>query len=83
MYENLKAELRRRNLSYNDFARIAGVLPGTIARRMSGMADFKLQEIVRIADYLQCSTDYLIGREVKGGEKFEQSNFVWQSDQRC
>ena len=64
MYENLKAELKKHNLTYEDFARIAGVIPGTIVRRMSGTADFKLQEIVKIADYLKCSTDYLIGREV-------------------
>ena len=65
MYENLRAEVQKRNLHYDDLARITGTVKGTIIRRMSGMADFKLQELLRIADYLHCSIDYLIGRDVK------------------
>ena len=52
MYENLRAEVKKHNLSYEDLASISGTVRGTIMRRMSGMADFKLQEIWRIADYV-------------------------------
>ena len=64
MYENLKAEVKKHNLSYEDLARITGTVPATILRRMSGMADFKLQELLKIADFLHCSIDYLIDRDV-------------------
>ena len=64
MYENLKAELKRHSLSYKDIAIVTMTRPATIATRLAGMSDWKLQEIWKIADVLRCPIDYLIGRNV-------------------
>ena len=71
MYENLKAELARRNLTYEQGAAIIRVIPATFTKRLKGIADWRLQELWRLADYLSCSIDYLIGRtdETSGGKK--------------
>ena len=62
MYENLKAELAIRNLTYEQGAAIIRVIPATFTKRLQGIADWRLQELWRLADYLNCSIDYLIGR---------------------
>ena len=39
------------------------VKSATIAARMIGATDFKLPELVKLANYFGCSIDYLVGRE--------------------
>ena len=84
MYENLKAELARRNLTYEQGAAIIRVIPATFTKRLQGIADWRLQELWRLADYLNCSIDYLIGRtdETSGG-KNEQNNFDRELNERA
>ena len=62
MYEKLKAELARRNITDEQGAAIIRVIPLTFTKRLQGMADWRLQELWRLADHLNCSIDYLIGR---------------------
>lgn len=64
MYENIKAEMAKRNINYMQFARIIEIKPNTLATRFAGMSEFKLPELEKMADYFNCSIDYLAGREV-------------------
>ena len=84
MYENLKAELARRNLTYEQAAAIIRVIPATFTKRLQGTADWRLQELWRLADYLNCSIDYLIGRtDENSGGKNKQNNFDRELNERA
>ena len=63
MYGNIKKEMKRHGLDYKSLARIAEVKSATIATRMIGATDFKLPELIKLANYFGCSIDYLVGRE--------------------
>lgn len=65
MYENIKAEMARHNIDYKKIAEIAEIKPSTVVARFSGMSDFKLPEIVKLANYFNCSIDYLVGYKPK------------------
>ena len=63
MYGNIKKEMKRHGLDYKALARIAEVKSATIATRMIGATDFKLPELIKLANHFGCSIDYLVGRE--------------------
>ena len=65
MFENIKAELARRNMSAKDLAKVIGLNKTTIATRMVGISQWKAPELERMADFFKCSVDYLLGRESK------------------
>ena len=65
MYDNIKAEMAKHNLTFKDFAKIIEVKPATVASRLVGMSEFKVPEFVKMADYFDCSLDYLAERKGK------------------
>ncbi len=52
IYPNLLNKLTERSLSYRDLARIADVSELGIYRRITGITEFKLPEVVAICQFL-------------------------------
>ena len=61
--ESLTELLILRNITPTAFAKIIGCGKGTISRYQSAQKLPSLDLLVRMADYFQCSTDYLLGLE--------------------
>ena len=55
--------LERRNITSAQLAAAIGVSSGNVADWKSGRSAPKPEAISKIADYLNCSTDYLLGRD--------------------
>ena len=61
--ENLNDLLIEHNLNSKDFGEIIGVGNSTITRYINKDRFPTVEYLVKIADYFQCSTDYLLGLE--------------------
>lgn len=60
----LMAELRQdRGLTQKQLGKILSVSTGTISNYENGVHYPDLEKLVRLADYFQVSTDYLLGRQ--------------------
>ena len=61
--ETLKEMLNERNLTAKDFAKSINVSAPTITRYIRGERMPDINILILIADALNCSTDFLLGRE--------------------
>ncbi len=61
--ENLKELIGERNLTAKQFAVEIGVAPPTVTRYINGIRMPDINNLVLIADYFNCSIDYLFHRE--------------------
>lgn len=60
--ENIRFELEKKNISQKDFLEKCELGVNTI-RKLSNGTDIVVKSLVKIADTLSCSTDFLLGRE--------------------
>jgi transcriptional regulator with XRE-family HTH domain len=54
--------LRRRKVKQRELAEAIGIAEQTLSNKMHGLRPFNLKDLVRIADQLDTSVDYLTGR---------------------
>lgn len=70
--KRLQKVLEEKNITQREFARLVGVTEVTISRYLNGERKPRIEIIDRMAEVLNVSTDYLLGREAKPG---------WQEDE--
>lgn len=63
--ESLAELISEKNLTPSQFADDIGCGRGTISRYLHAQKMPKISLLVRIADYFECSVDYLLGREIE------------------
>ena len=51
LYPELRAELARNDLSYEDFGKIIGISANSVSQRMNGDVEFRIKEIFKTMDY--------------------------------
>ena len=64
MFQNLQAEMARRNLTGRDLAKLLGITEVTLYNKMNGMREWKLNEMEQIKGIMRTDTpyDYLFKR---------------------
>lgn len=60
--ERLTELMSEKGISNNTLAEITGVTPCSVGRWKRGVKNMRLAQFVMIADYFNCSLDYLAGR---------------------
>lgn len=70
MFENLKAELTRKNMNYKDLAEKTKINIVTLHQKINGKSEFNRSEILKIIDVFQkeFSFEYLFGKNNKEKE---------------
>ena len=63
--ESLSELIMQANLTQSEFAKQIGCGKGTVSRYLSGNKLPSLDLLLRLADFFQCSTDYLLGLETE------------------
>lgn len=51
LYPNIEEELRRRNMHYRDLGRAIGLSDMQMYRRLRGLTNWKLIEVMRVCKY--------------------------------
>lgn len=60
--ERIRRLLRRHKVKQRELAEAIGIAEQTLSNKMHGFRPFNLKDLVRIADQLDTSVDYLTGR---------------------
>ncbi len=60
--ERLTELMNEKEISNNDLAKILGVTPCSIGRWKRGVRNMRLPQFIAIAEYFNCSLDFLAGR---------------------
>lgn len=55
MFRNLEAELKRKNVTQSELAKVLGISSNTISRKMNGESEFTLREVMKIKKTLGVS----------------------------
>jgi len=63
MKKQLKYLLNELNLSQKDLAKRTGLTQASVSMIIGGEREPSLKSLVKISDALNCSTDYLVGKE--------------------
>lgn len=61
--ERLGELIFENNLKQNEFAEKAGIKPSCVTVYLQGKGLPTVESLIKIADYFQCSTDFLLGYE--------------------
>lgn len=59
---NLKKELKEKKLTYRDIEKLAGVDHSDMSKLISGKKRYNEVSLTKLAQLLECSTDYLLDR---------------------
>lgn len=59
MFDNLRAEMARRNKTLKDVGNLLGISLGAVSLKLNGKSQFTLKEICILAKEFNCSLDYL------------------------
>ena len=72
MFENLKAELTRKNMKYKDLAEKADINIVTLRQKINGKSEFNLSEILKIIQVFHnnFSFEYLFGENITTKKDF-------------
>lgn len=62
LHERLILEREKRNLKQNEIAIQIGLLPDTYRKYEKGIREPDYDTLLKIAEFFQTSTDYLLGR---------------------
>lgn len=63
VYSDILKELRRdKNLTQSDMAKFFGIKQSMYSMYESGQRSMKIEMLVKLADILETSTDYILGR---------------------
>ncbi len=60
--ERLTESMDEKGISNSDLAKILGVTPCSVGRWKRGVKNMRLPQFIAIADYFNCSLDFLAGR---------------------
>lgn len=60
--ERLRSERTRKNIFLDELAKELNTTKATISRYENNLREPKIEFIKQVADYFNCSTDYLLGR---------------------
>ena len=71
--KTLSYEIEKQNININDLAKNIGITPQTVRRYMKGETAPLGTGLVLISDYLNVTTDYLLGLKDKKGNKLQHS----------
>lgn len=83
--ERIKLLSRQQKIQIREMLDNCGLSKNTLSSMISGGSTPKSENLAKIADYLNCSVDYLLGRtdnpevnkaSVKGGENMDKENPV-------
>ena len=67
MFNNVRAEMKRRNKTNKDIAELLGISSNSVSFKLNGYRPFTLDEIKALANAFDCTIDYLAERDfVKG-----------------
>lgn len=77
--DRLKELREKRELLGKDLAKIMGVEPATITNWEKGNRFPKYDVLIKIADYFDCSLDYLLGRTNDNSENIYSRNLHSQT----
>lgn len=80
MTKNLLKVINEKGYTYNLISKKTGIPQSTISGWFNRGNSPRLEDIVRIADFLQCSVDYLIGRENEEGNIVFSDSVLQLSD---
>ncbi len=58
---NIEAERSRNNMSKQEFSKMLGVSTTTYKRYINGQSPIPSDKIIMMAEYFNCSSDYLLG----------------------
>lgn len=64
--ENLKLLRANAGLNQRDMAQKLNIAKATYAHYESGRSEPSIDTLIKLADYFNCSIDYLLGHETKG-----------------
>ncbi len=78
--ENIKIQVQKQHTTIKKLLKDCSLGPNTVSKIASG-ADVTTQTIYKIADYLNCSVDYLLGREENDTTNIMESNHEKQYDE--
>lgn len=60
--EKIKSTAKEKNIQIKDLLQAAKLSKNTLSSMLSGGSTPKSENLAKIADYLDCSVDYLLGR---------------------
>lgn len=63
LYPNIDAERARKGMSRAQLAISLEVSESTMKNWMHGRTDMPVSKLIKIANFFNCTTDYLLGRE--------------------
>lgn len=80
MFENLKAELTRKNMKYKDLAEKADINIVTLRQKINGKSEFNLSEILKVIQVFHnnFSFEYLFGENITTKKRFLSREFAKQ-----
>lgn len=61
LYPNINAEVARAGFTKTGFAKAVGVSYDTFKGWQSGKSEIPAKKLIKMAEILNCSTDYLLG----------------------
>lgn len=67
MFPNISAELARNKITTERLSKILGVTRKTVSNWLNGKTEIPASKIIKLAEILECTTDYLLG--VRGNGK--------------
>ena len=74
--ERVKLQLEKNNMSQRELAEKTGITEATISRYVSSERVPKATEIVKIANALNCSCDYLLGLQNELSKEIEMETAI-------
>ncbi len=87
-FNNIFLLMEEKGVQAKELSEMTGISPGNISDWKSGRSAPKADTLIKIADYLNCSVDYLLGRETNTENNLSNSatgnkNFIENIEQLC
>ena len=65
MFKNIRAEMARNGKTIKEMAKFLSLSDNGFSFKLNGKNQFTLAEMEKMADYFDCSIDYLAGRKAE------------------
>lgn len=72
MFRNIRAEMARNSKTVKEMAKFLSLSDNGFSFKLNGKNQFTLAEMEKLADYFDCSIDYLAGRTMERHGIFPQ-----------
>lgn len=78
-FNNIFLLMEEKGIQAKELSEMTGISPGNISDWKSGRSAPKADTLIKIADYLNCSVDYLLGRDDKHNpNQLPEDNFIYK-----